>query len=159
MADALYDAALLVRLQKDIGTDLLTFDNSTRLTFLHELQERSRERKGESLVELLVRVGKEEYAPLNRIWKDASRGEFNMCLSGIRHDSVSREVLWGFGQRLAECVKVYSVHKARLASALRKINYGLKDTRASQLILRFVRFHEQRYSHYHDTAEGDYAAH
>jgi hypothetical protein len=156
LAGALYDAALLVRLQNDIGTDLLTFGNSTRLMFLHKLEERSREREGESFAELLVRIGR-EYPPLNRIWKDACLGEFNVVLSGIRHDSFSRISLWVFGQRLALCVKAYSIHKANLASVLRKINDRLKDSRTSQVILRFVRFHEQLYSHYHDTVDGDYA--
>jgi hypothetical protein len=59
LADALYDAALLVRLQNDIGTGLLTFDNSTRLVFLHKPEEKSPEREGESLVELFIRIGKE----------------------------------------------------------------------------------------------------
>jgi hypothetical protein len=157
LADALYDAALLVRLQNDIGTSLLTFDSLTRQMFLRKLGERSREREGESLVELLVRVGR-EYPPLNRIWKDACLGEFNVCLNGIGHLPSSRGALWVLGQRLVLCVKAYSIRKANLASALRKINDGLKDSRISQVILRFVRFHEQLYDrHYHDTVNGDYA--
>jgi hypothetical protein len=157
VTNALYDAALLVRLQNDVGTGLLTSDNSTRQMFLHELEERSRERKGENLIELLVRTGK-DYELLNRIWKDACLSEFNVCLNGIRHDQVSREVLSVFSQGLAVCVKAYSVHKDKLASALRKINDGLEDSNASQIILRFVRFHEQLYDgHYHDTVGGDYA--
>jgi hypothetical protein len=157
LVGALYDAALLVRLQNDIGTGLLTCDISTRQMFLHKLEERSWEREGESLVELLVRVGR-EYAQLNRIWKDACLGELNVCLNGLGINTLSRGSLWVFGQRLAFCVNAYSVHKARLASELREINDGLKDNRISQIILRFVRFHEQLYDgHYHDTVEGDYA--
>ncbi len=55
----LYDAALLVRLQNNIGTGLFTCDNSTRLMLAHKLMKRSGEREDESLVELLVRTGKE----------------------------------------------------------------------------------------------------
>jgi hypothetical protein len=157
LAGALYDAALLVRLQNDIGTKLLTFDASNRLMLLRELEERGQERKGASLGELLVRIGS-EYAPLNRIWKDACLGEFNLCLSGIGDARFSREALSAFDQRIALLAKVYAAHKVKLASGLRKINGGLKDSRVSQIILRFVRFHERLYDgHYHDTIDGDYA--
>jgi hypothetical protein len=157
LAGALYDAALLVRLQNDIGTKLLTFDASNRLMFLRELGERGRERKDASLIELLVRIGR-EYPPLNRIWKDACLGEFNVCLSGIGDAPVSRETLSAFDQCLALLAKVYAARKVKLASGLWKINDGLKDSLVSQVILRFVRFHERLYDgHYHDTMDGDYA--
>jgi len=120
---------------------------------LRKLEERSREHDDASLIELLVRIGR-EYAPLNRIWKDACLGEFNICL----YDPSSLEAISSFGRRLALCAKAYSVHQAKLASELRRIDDGLKDDRISQIILRFVRFHERLYdSHYHDTVDGDYA--
>jgi hypothetical protein len=157
LAGALYDAALLVRLQNDVGVGLLTFDDSARLSFLRQIEARSREREGERLVGFLARMGK-EYAPLNRIWKDACLGEFNVGLNGIGHAPSSREVLSAFGQRLTWCANIYSARKAKLASELLKINDRLKDTRVSQIILRFVRFHEQLYDgHYHDAVDGDYA--
>jgi hypothetical protein len=159
LVDALYDAALLVRLHNDVGVVLLTFDDSARLSFLRQIKARSRNRGGESLAELLTRIGK-EYAPLNRIWKDACLGEFNVCLYGVGHAPFSGEILSAFGQRLVLCAKVYSAHKAKLASELLKINDRLKDNRISQIIVRFVRFHEQLYDgHYHDTIDGDYAVH
>jgi hypothetical protein len=157
---ALYDAALLVRLQNDIGMGLLTFDDSARLSFLHKVEERGREREGESFSGLITRIGR-EYPALNRIWKDASLGEFNVCLSGIGRASFSSEILSEFGLRLALFAEIYSAHKAKLASKLRemqRIKDGLKKDRISQIILRFVRFHEQLYDgHYHDTVDGDYA--
>jgi hypothetical protein len=160
LAGALYDAALLVRLQNDIGTSLLTFDDSARLSFLHKVEERSRERNRESLSGLLARIGR-EYPPLNRIYKDASLGEFNVCLSGIGRESFSSEILTEFGCRLALLAEIYTAHKARLASALQelqRINDGLKDNFVSRIILRFVRFHERLYDgHYHDTVDGEYA--
>jgi hypothetical protein len=160
LAGALYDAALLVRLQNDIGTGLLTSDDSARLSLLHKVEERSRERRGESFSALLARIGR-DYPILNRIWKDASLGEFNVCLSGIGRALFSAEILSEFGWRLALLADVYSAHKAKLASELKELERtsdGLKDSCISRIILRFVRFHERLYDgHYHDTVDGEYA--
>jgi hypothetical protein len=157
LAGALYAAAVLVRLQNDIGTQLLTFDAPARLKLLRELEERARERKDASLGELLAGIGR-EYAPLNRIWKDACLGEFNLCLSGIGQAPFSSGALLAFDQRLTLLAKVYAAHKVKLASGLWKINDGLKDNLVSQIVLRFVGFHERLYDgHYHDTIDGDYA--
>jgi hypothetical protein len=75
-----------------------------------------------------------------------------------RQALLSSKALLAFDQRLALLAKAYAAHKAKLATGLWKINDGLKDNIVSQIILRFVGFHERLYDdHYHDTIDGDYA--
>jgi hypothetical protein len=157
LARALYDASIISRLQNDLGAALLVFDEPRRRRLCDQLVERAGERNQESLNDFFTRIGK-DYTSLNRIWKDASLGEFNICLRGIGQEITTRESITTFGQRLSHCVKAFDDHKARLGSELKMIEKDFEGSCISEIILRFLRFHEELYNgRYHDTIEGDYA--
>jgi hypothetical protein len=52
---------------------------------------------------------------------------------------------------------IYAQHRARLDGCLAELDIRLGDRRASTMIERFVRFHEEMYSHSYTESVGEYA--
>ncbi len=150
---ALYQAALLVRLVNDVGTDLILHEEY-RQVLLHQLEYRasSLQTLRETLLELAP-----ELPFLTRFQKDILFGEFNVALNEVGHLPCTPEVVAAFGQTLATLARTYAQNRAALRDQLQSIAAVLGSNAPSKLIGRFVEFHERLYSHPFDSRSGDYA--
>lgn len=155
---ALYSVALLVRLLNDLGSGLLAMSPQQRRTLLQRLILRlaANQETPQTLVQFLASLGA-RFSVMNRIHKDATLAEVNISFYGIGHLEATTASLEHFVQNLALCTETYTMHRERLRGSLEKISARLHDPRISQLLDRFVSFHEQLYSQPYNTAVGEYA--
>lgn len=155
---ALYSTARLVRLLNDLGTHLLTLHPARQQALIRQLARRLRAHQGteETLVQFLARTTA-ELPGLSRVHKDAVHDEVNVALYGLGHLPASTATLDHFEQNLALCTASYTAHQERLHGLLERISTRLDDGRVSQLLRRFVRFHEHLYSQPYNTTVGEYA--
>ncbi|HCT77527.1 MAG TPA: hypothetical protein DGG94_17465 [Micromonosporaceae bacterium] len=148
LSEVLSDAALLVRLQNDIGTRLLRMAPVQQGTVLNGLDGSG------SVFEAL---GRAEDPAFTRLQKDIRNAESNVALWHARRavgDADARKML---GDSLAYFAGLYAQHSARLTNGLAELDERLADRRASTMIERMVRFHERMYSHRHTESVGEYA--
>lgn len=154
---ALYDAALLVRLLNDLGTRLLVFadEREELLSYLQECYQANGEAP-QTFTDLMPHVdGK--FSLLTRIRKDVSFGEFNVALYNVRELRPVPDALQAFEANLDYFAQLYACHHARLLDEASILDECLGHDQISQLILRFVRFHEMLYSNPYHTSAGEYA--
>jgi len=153
--EALYDAALLVRLLNDVGTNLLRQPEPERAELFRVLRRRA-ERKPEGSLYDLLRGSLEEYKSLfTRIRKDVLMREFNVCMTDAALPAL--EALPGFESNLVEVKRVYAERKTGLARRLASITERLRDPTVSRVVDRFVGFHETLYTRAYDDPFGEYA--
>jgi hypothetical protein len=158
LAEALYKAALLVRLLNDVGTGLLQQAAEQRQRLLDELSA-SYERNGETLntISLLLLSNTDMPERLTRIHKDLFHGEFNVALHTVRQMRSVPDAIRVFGETLEYFSWLYAQEQTRLEELLATIAERTCDHRISALIGRFVYFHEELYSHRYTAAVGEYA--
>lgn len=180
LADVLADAALLVRLQNDIGTRLLRMAPVQQGALLHRITVASAQLgcvTADDVLSLLVDdLGREpqpipgliphqrsepgrlhQDAIFTRLQKDLTNGESNVALWHARRAIGAGDALRALADSLAYYAALYAQHSGRLASGLAELDERLGDRRTSTVIERFVRFHERMYAHRHTDAVGEYA--
>lgn len=156
LADALYNAALLVRLLNDLGTVLLK-QTDDRTAFLQSLHAKCAVSgcRDQSFAHLLINSLNEFGPMVTRLYKDVALGEYNVCLHDITALPADR-ALPSFGQRLDYLALLYSQRYAYFTQLLKQMTDVLGDARVSGLIEHFVRFHETLYYHPYTHAAGEY---
>jgi hypothetical protein len=153
--DALYDAALLVRLLNDMGTRLLIQTHDERTALFDKLKAKAAKSNARTLDVLLMESLDQFAALFTRIRKDVLHREFNLCL----HDYASpvMDALTLFEQEVGHVSQKYAEAQTRLKRNLHVISEVLNDHAVSELIGRFVKFHEVLYLHAYDEPLGEYA--
>jgi hypothetical protein len=151
-SEALYNAALAVRLLNDVGTPLLVQPElrtnlvsmlrdcgTTDLTF-DEMMMLSVEHFGSSLA---------------RLKKDMQHGEFNICLCDLERLS-TQDAIDALEWRLGYVADTYARARRVLDERLQSINRRLGIGMVSDLIRRFVDFHAMLYLNPHTDPMGEY---
>lgn len=158
LAEALYTAAMLVRLLNDIGTGLLEQSHEQRALLLHNL-EKTYQKNPDTLnsIGLLLLSDFDGQALLTRIHKDLFHGEFNVCLHNVRHRQSVSDAIRAFGDNLAYYAELYRQQYARFEALLATICERMQEDTISRLLERFVYFHEKLYAHEYTTPSGEYA--
>ena len=159
LAQSLYDAAVLIRLLNDVGTMLIRPSFEERGTLIDRLKFYERQVNGcqqLTLTQFLV-AASDQFSWLTRMHKDALFGEFNICLDHLRGIVSLPTALVEMRDALDLLAAYYERHQRRLELSLTLMTEYLEDDTASQLILRFLRFHERLYGHHFFTHEGEYA--
>jgi hypothetical protein len=145
---AVSDAALLVRLLNDVGTDILRESEDAFARRSESLQSMQRR---EGVRDSLLAVTLE--SSFTRIHKDLALHEFNVCLDL----PPSADPLHAFTAALAQVREVYRQRMQTLVSKLAAIDAALEDTTISSLVMGFVLFHQKLYVHRHDDVRGEFA--
>jgi hypothetical protein len=154
LSEALFSAAILVRLVNDLGTGLVTQTDEQRSKFVAALKSHywQHHPSARTLAELLLKP-EDEFRPLlTRIRKDLLNGEFNVCLYGFSDTLPVSYALVAFEQRLAYLSQLYLQCRVRFTAALEAISQRLDNGGLSLLMSRFVRFHEALYGQFADEA-------
>jgi hypothetical protein len=156
--EALYDAALLVRLLNDMGTDLLNQSEDQRRLLVNGMRT-TYLKNGDTLnsLPLLLLSIADIDETLTRIHKDVFHGEFNVCLFNLRNIQRVPDAITMFEQNLVHFARLYAEHTARLEENLQTIRERLNDDVVSSVIQRFVQFHIKLYAHRFTTTVGEYA--
>lgn len=158
LAQALYDAALLIRLVNDLGTKAITLSSSEKTILEKKILSYYQEQKisNESLTinEFFAKISSQ--FGLTRIYKDAVYGEFNICLDRCRKMNSIPEAVADFFKSLTFFAELYEQRHTRLVESLELISRRLNDDRPSTIIMRFVEFHEWLYSNDFETGKGEY---
>lgn len=160
LSEALYTAALLVRLLNDIGTPLLA-SAETRAQLLSALRTPEPDTdagapKERAFGQLLRRLSGQAGGWLTRLNKDLVHGECNICLFGLTKRPAAR-ALPGFAPRLEFLAGLYAQSKQYLALLTLEVNRRLQDDRPMQLVNRFVQFHEFLYAQPYTESCGEYS--
>lgn len=156
LGEALFTAALLVRLLNDLGTPLLS-DAATRRQLLEGLRLLSAGEAGAAPLGDLVRQQCRRYdAALTRLNKDLVHGECNLGLFGLT-EAPATQALGTLGGRLEQLARLYAQSKQYLAELAAEVTSRLGDPRPMQLVQRFVGFHEQLYARAYTETGGEYS--
>ncbi|MEU8005009.1 hypothetical protein AB0B66_27950 [Catellatospora sp. NPDC049111] len=157
LSDVLSDAALLVRLQNDLGTRLLRMPPVQQHALINRVA-RTCDADGRDTAEAaLDQLATDPDTAFNRLQKDIVNGEANVALWHARRAPDATSALTALADSLTYHAGLYGLHSARLAAGLAALDARLPDRRATTLIDRFVRFHEHMYSHAHTNPLGEYA--
>ncbi|WP_280271610.1 hypothetical protein [Nocardia wallacei] len=148
-------AAVLVRLQNDIGTALLHMTSTERADLFASVRRRHDRNAGVSTLQILARAADEP--PLNRFRKDLAHNEFNICLSALHTAEDAAEGFRILIDDLDYFARRYARLRRELEQQFAELERRLRDRRGIELARRFVDFHEHLYSHRYDTLAGDYA--
>jgi hypothetical protein len=159
LADVLFDAALLVRLQNDVGTKLLKMPPARQERLVRRLTRRAVERRYVEAADALTLLTEEAEAEiaLTRLHKDILKEEFNVALWHARRAADAGAALRAFGDSLDFLSTLYALHDERMMAGLKVLDGRLGDRRMTTVIERFVRFHEHMYSHRFTERVGEYA--
>jgi hypothetical protein len=152
LPEALFDAALLVRLLNDIGPGLLTSSAAVR----REVWQQVRAAPG-STVDTVLLGDDVPSTVLTRLRKDLRHGEFNVALHGVRLADSLPAALDALSSAVDYYTVLYSLHANRLVAGLSALDKRLSDRRPLTLIDRFVRFHVELYANPYTEAAGEYA--
>lgn len=155
---ALYDAALLVRLLNDLGTPVLKMSGTERKQLVGQIEVcwTTNFTPAHTFFEVLGQFT-ETCVELTRIRKDTLFGEYNLALDLLPQDAGMTETLTVFEENLDYYSELYTKHWGRLKQMTDRINERLQDDVVSQVILRFVKFHEMLYSNAFNSKNGEYA--
>jgi hypothetical protein len=159
LADVLFDASLLVRLQNDVGTKLLTMPPADQKDMIARLTRRAVKRQkvdASDALTLLTEEAETEIA-LTRVHKDVLKEEFNVVLWHARRAPDAVSALRAFADSLDYMSVLYAHHALRLERGLAALDERLGDRRMTVVIERFVRFHERMYSNRFTERIGEYA--
>lgn len=152
------DAALLFRLLNDLGTAVCTLTPKRQTTLLHQLASwhRRHSESAHTIFDVFIGIA-DESAILTRLRKDVLFGEFNVGLYGLDDAKSMPEAFDTFGRNIDYFVQLYTYHYARLEENLTIIDARLDTDIVSELILRFIRFHQHMYSTSYRIMDGEYA--
>jgi hypothetical protein len=156
LAEALYNAAVLVRLLNDVGTPLLE-EVSTRVqlnSFLHD-QIPANSQTYVTFGDLMLDSSAEFGASATRLRKDIAHGEFNLGFHNLLCLPAEQGVTL-FERRLSQLAAMYDQTWQELSVRLEIISEQLGDDASSTLIKRFVDFHANLYRHEYTHSSGDY---
>jgi hypothetical protein len=159
LADVLYDAALLVRLQNDVGTRLLKMPRPGQKDLVRRLTRRAVERRQVDAIDALNLLTEEAAVEvaLTRLHKDIVKEEFNVALWHARRAADAGAALRAFDDSVDYLSRLYELHNERMMAGLAALDDRLGNQRMTTLIERFVRFHERMYSHPYTERIGEYA--
>lgn len=157
LVQALEDAALMVRLLNDLGTNLVATDQFHR-KLLDDLYAhlKSMHTPTAGFTDLLM-LYSQDSTVMTRIRKDVSFGEFNVSLHNLTTSPATPVTLLLFGSNLVYFQKQYRECRQRLDANLAIIEHTLNSDTVSRLIHQFVGFHEHIYRNQFDDQAGDYA--
>lgn len=157
LTQALEDAALMVRLLNDVGTNLMVSDQFSA-PLLNELYSQISGPPAHlpTFVDLLMHYS-EKSDLMTRIRKDVVFGEFNVSVYNLTSAPPTPMSLLLFGNNLLYFRDQYQQCQQRLQANLRIIDQTLNSPMVSALISGFVRFHEHIYQYQFDGQAGDYA--
>jgi hypothetical protein len=150
LSDALGTAALLVRLQHDVGTRLLKMGPVQQAAQLRRLQ------LGADDVQAALAAGAGDPV-LTRLHKDVVHGKGNVALWHARRAATPAQAWEALADSLAYFTALYGQHQASLDGCLAQLDARLGERRASTMIERYVRFHEEMYSNLYTESAGEYA--
>lgn len=158
IGEALYKAATLVRLQNDIGTNLLEMDATKRRNYLLSLADTYPECLGErnALRKILQQAGRNDIL-LVRLRKDLDMGEFNLALQQLDYTQPIEEGLNELAEILQILAEIYVGDYKELERLTDEITMQTGSSQISDLILRVVFFHERLYRNTYKSQQGDYA--
>jgi hypothetical protein len=146
LSDVLADAALLVRLQNDVGSSLLLMSPVQQAAKLRTLTD-----------DALGSLRASADPAFARLHKDSLNGECNVALWHPRRAAEPEAAAQALADGLSYYARLYVQHWSRLSNGLARLDERLGDKKASTLIERFVRFHERMYAQSHTASGGDYA--
>jgi hypothetical protein len=155
LPEAMHLCATLIRLLNDLGTRMIMQPSAARTTFFDDLRHRSR--FGGTIDSIVKEAVADHGALLTRIDKDIRHGEFNMAFYDLYDMPSVTDALDTFENRMAYFSNLYTQSRERMYTLLDRISNTLKDERASAIIDRCLKFHEQLYAHSFEEAEGEYA--
>ncbi len=158
LEDALTTAATIIRILNDIGV-VATYSTGKRTSLIHTLWKayESKPMNVQTITQLLCQVGNKTEA-LTRFQKDILYGEFNICLHNLGYTESIEYGISIFGENLAFFAQLYRHSQNHLREVLSTIDQRLQNKMVSGLVMGFVNFHEQIYTHRFDTAAGEYVA-
>jgi hypothetical protein len=154
---ALEDAAMIARLLNDLGPCLLEHAETEHSHFVNSLYEVQAKKGFSSFHELILYVAERSDAGLTRLKKDAKFGEFNLCLYAADRTPSVTEAIEVFREQLHTLSQLYRERWNSLRESLDIIDFETRSTLISEIILRFIGFHEQMYRIPSDTPGGEYA--
>lgn len=158
LKDNLYNASLIVRLLNDMGTSLLDVKPKQLKQIISELNQMQQRQANIPIFEFLVQIANNEqfYKLMLRIRKDIQFGEFNICLDHLSKKNTV-DALKEFFKRIEYFTKLYNKHKKFSKSLSSLFNKNLIDKKINEIVINFVKFHQQMYSKEFETKYGDYA--
>ncbi len=152
LSEALYHAALAVRLLNDLGTPLLTEPGLCKeLVRMLRSKLRNSHKFSYSLMETFQHFG----ADLARLQKDTVHGEFNVALSDLDELS-AEEATESFEWRLTAITSMYAQSRTHLEMHSEAITRRLHNDVVSTMINRFVDFHASLYVNAYTNPLGEY---
>lgn len=159
LTKGVYSSALLVRLLNDIGTNLLTLNETERVYFFQKLQQLHQQQQFNSILELLFAASESMQMAhmMVRIRKDIKYGEFNICLDNIKNINNTFQALNEFFDKITFYSNLYKKYYSILVSSCNTIEEHFHDTKVSKLIFNMFKFHEKMYSIKFESKYGDYA--
>lgn len=152
---ALLNTALLVRLLNDLGTWIARSSDDEREDLLEKLRLSYQAHPGVTIDELLINYN--ETPTLTRIHKDITHGEFNVGLHGLTNIKSTAAALGIFRNNIAYFANRYQNSYQQLKRELDIITQRLGNTHISEMLMRFVKFHEALYSNAYTESDGEYA--
>lgn len=159
LGEVLSHAALMVRLQNDIGPRLLRMAPVQHSAIIHRFSHRLHERRLVEPADALSLVVEEAAvdAAFTRLHKDLVSKEFNVALWHPRRATDAPGAIMALGESLGYFSELYVRHGGALAAGLAGLDERLGDRRVSTVISRFVKFHERLYSNRYTDRLGEYA--
>ncbi len=154
---ALEDAALMVRLLNDVGTNLMISDQFSA-PLLNDMYSYLAPVGGHTptFIDLLMDYSQQSDI-MSRIRKDVLFGEFNVSVYNLITAPPTPMSLLLFGNNLLYFRDQYDQCQQRLQENLQIIDQTLNSGAISALISGFVSFHEHIYQYQFDGQAGDYA--
>lgn len=156
-------AALLIRINNDVGTQFLIISEEEYKHFqqvsIQNYKKQADENPLLTSFEFLEILAKDaEFSSLlTRIQKDIQYGEFNICLDNLRHISDPIEGLNILFENLAYFRKIYQEKRNALIQLLKDIEIYLQTNRIVLPILKMVIFHEKLYENTYKKSQGEFA--
>lgn len=156
--DTLRDAALISRLQNDLGGTLGQIPAMERVALTDMFHSYYRENAAtiHSLADVLMAFN-DKYHLLTRIRKDLDYDEYTVALYGLLEMPDVPAAIQSLDGRLAYYSTLYTQCAASLRQRVDVMAEYLGDRRTSELIMRFVKFHEYLYQQPYQAALGIYA--
>lgn len=158
LQEALSTAAVIIRLLNDIGQPL-TLSEVERGVWIGQMDRHYHNVMGGdgSMAELIVSAAS-EIDSLTRLHKDTRHGEFNICLHNLAFVESVDEGLALLDSNLAYYSALYHEAQGHLRQVLGHIEARMRSPLVSDLIGRFVRFHEKIYANPYNSPAGEYVA-
>jgi hypothetical protein len=158
LEDTLATAATIIRILNDMGV-VATYSTGKRTSLIHSLWKafEGKPNNVQTMTQLLCHVGNKTEA-LTRFQKDILYGEFNICLHNLAFTESIEYGISIFNENLTYFAQVYRHSQMQLRDQLATLDRRLKTNTVSNLIMGFINFHEQIYTHRFNTTAGEYVA-